>query len=124
MIKRTLFTAILLFAFLSADAADISTFSQAFESGNAALFKGKMNEQVDISIPAISKKTNGNEAIEILNAFFEKHRPVKFSIAHHAERKESGFFVGKLETETTSFRVNITYLTKDEQVFIQVIRIE
>ena len=60
----------------------------------------------------------------ILTQYFESNKPTGFTVLHHADRKESGFIVGKLTTSTGELRVNITYGAKDDNVLIQSIRIE
>jgi hypothetical protein len=45
-------------------------------------------------------------------------------VAHHADKKDSGFIVGKLATGKGDFRVNITYQARDGKAIIQSVRIE
>ena len=109
---------------MSIRAADLTPVSSAVKAGNADLLKDKMSEEVDISVPGISKKGTGNDAITILKAFFQTNKVSGFTVAHHADKNESGFIVGKLATDKGEFRVNITYTTKDGNILIQIIRIE
>ena len=113
-----------MFSILNIQAVDITPVSDAIKTGNADALKGRMNEEVDIVVPGTSKKGAGDEAIAILKSFFQTNKPTGFTVSHNADKKDSGFFVGKLTTEKGEFRVNITYIVKDEAILIQVIRIE
>ncbi|MDR2680956.1 MAG: DUF4783 domain-containing protein [Tannerella sp.] len=109
---------------LGMQAADITPVSNAIKAGNADLLKDRMSEEVDISVPGTSKKASGNEAVAILKNFFQANKVTEFTVAHHADKNESGFLVGKLATSKGEYRINITYTTKDGKMLIQIIRIE
>jgi len=119
-------TCILVFTLsvLSIHAADITMIVNVFKEGNASGITGNMDTEVDIAVPGAANKGTGAEAVVILARFFESDKPTGFTTLHHADRKESGFIVGKLTTGKGEFRVNITYGVKDEKVLIQSIRIE
>ena len=118
--KRLLLTFALIFAFVCAQAADITSISNAFKAGNASSLSGAM----DIALPGSSKKCNGSEAVSMLSSFFSSNKPSGFSVVHHADKKESGFLVGKLPTSSGEYRVNITYRAEGNTAIIQSIRIE
>lgn len=123
--KRILITfTLLLSMILSVHAADITSISKAFKEGNATPLLSNMDTEVDIAVPETSKQTNGKETVAMLNKFFATNKPKDFSILHHADKKESGFFVAKLKTSTGEFRVNISYKADKEKPIIQSIRIE
>lgn len=124
VMKKIIFALALILSVLSIQAADITPVSDAVKAGNTDLLKDKMSEEVDISVPGTSKKGTGNDAITILKAFFQTNKVSGFTVAHHADKNESGFIVGKLATDKGEFRVNITYTTKDGKILIQIIRIE
>jgi hypothetical protein len=105
-------------------AADITPVSNAIKAGNADLLKDKMSEEVDISVSGATKKGSGDDAVLILKTFFGANKVSNFTVAHHADKNESGFFVGKLTTDNGEYRVNITYTTKNGKILIQIIRIE
>ena len=110
--KRLLLTFALIFAFVCAQAADITSISNAFKAGNASSLSGAMDKVVDVALPGSSKKCNGSEAVSMLSSFFS------------ADKKESGFLVGKLPTSSGEYRVNITYRAEGNTAIIQSIRIE
>ena len=120
--KRLLLTFALIFAFVCAQAADITSISNAFKAGNAS--SGAMDKVVDVALPGSSKKCNGSEAVSMLSSFFSSNKPSGFSVVHHADKKESGFLVGKLPTSSGEYRVNITYRAEGNTAIIQSIRIE
>ena len=60
----------------------------------------------------------------MLNAFFGSHKPTGFTVVHHADKKENGFFVGKLPTASGEYRVNVTYRAEGDKAIIQSVRIE
>ena len=121
---KILFSIALTVSTLCIQAADITPVSNAFKAGNADLLKNNMASEVDVVVPGVSKKGNGSDAIAILKSFFQAQKPAGFTIAHHADKNESGFLVGKLTTGNKEFRVNITYTIKDGKILITVIRIE
>ena len=57
--KRLLLTFALIFAFVCAQAADITSISNAFKAGNASSLSGAMDKVVDVALPSSSKKCNG-----------------------------------------------------------------
>ncbi|MDR1456158.1 MAG: DUF4783 domain-containing protein [Tannerella sp.] len=122
--KKMVFTFAFILSVLSIQAADIQAIADAFKSGNAALLATCMDTEVDMALPEAARKVNGQEAVDLLTRFFEAGKVSGFTVAHHADKKESGFIVGKLTTEKGDFRVNITYQTRADKVIIQSIRIE
>ena len=122
--EKLLFSIVLTVSTLYIQAADITPVSNAFKTGNADLLKNFMASEVDIVTPGVSKKGNGNNAIDILTSFFQTQKPANFTIAHHADKNDSGFLVGKLTTANKEFRVNITYTNRDGKILITIIRIE
>ncbi|WP_165155192.1 DUF4783 domain-containing protein [Parabacteroides sp. ZJ-118] len=122
--KRLLLTFVLVFAFVCAQAADIAHISNAFKAGNASSLSGAMDKEVDVALPGSSKKCNGSEAVSMLSSFFGSNEPSGFSVVHHADKKGSGFLVGKLPTSSGEYRVNITYRAEGNTAIIQSIRIE
>jgi len=122
--KRLLFAFAFVLSVFTLKAADITTISNAFKGGNASSLTAIMDSEVDLAIPGATKKCNGGEAVSALNSFFNSNKPTGFDVVHHADKKENGFFVGKLPTANKSFRVNITYRADGDKAIIQSIRIE
>lgn len=122
--KRFIISLTLVFSFLCAHAADVTAISGAFKSGNASSLAASMDKEVDMAVPGASKKCDGKEAVAMLDTFFSSHKPSGFTVLHNADKKDSGFLVGKLPTSGGEFRVNITYKTEGDKAIIQSIRIE
>ena len=119
---------ICMFAFmlsvLSMKAGDITKIVNIFKEGKVSDSAANMDTEVDIAVPDTKKKGTAADATAILVRFFEAAKPTDFTVLHHADRNDTGFFVGKLSTDDGEFRVNITYCTKDDIVLMQSIRIE
>ncbi|MDR0756594.1 MAG: DUF4783 domain-containing protein [Tannerella sp.] len=116
-----------MFAFMSVTglyAADITTISNAFASGSMTSLAANMDAEIDLALQGKAQRKNVAEAIAQLNRFVETNKPTGFTVVHHADKKESGFLVGKLVTGNGEFRVNVTYAIKNDKVIIQSIRIE
>lgn len=124
IMKRLLFTFAFVLSILNLQAADITSISNAFKGGNASSLSSIMDAEIDLAIPGTTKKCSGADAIAALNSFFSSNKPTDFAVVHHADKKESGFFVAKLPTSDKSFRVNITYRADGDKAIIQSIRIE
>lgn len=122
--KRLFLMLVMACSFMGIYAADITSISNAFKGGNASGLASSMDKEVDIAVPGISRKCNASEAVSVLNGFFSGNKPSGFTVLHHADKKESGFFVGKLPVANGEFRVNITYRAEGNKAFIQSIRIE
>lgn len=122
--KRLLFAFAFALSVLSLNAADITGIVNAFKGGNASSLTSGMDAEVDVAIPGVTRKCNGAEAVSVLNSFFSSNKPAEFSVVHHADKKENGFFVGKLATDGNTFRVNITYRADGDKAIVQSIRIE
>jgi len=122
--KKIYFTLMLSMFILQTQAVDITPVINAFKVGDADLLKEMMAAEVDMVTPDTSKKGSGSDAITLLKSFFRNNKPTGFTVAHHADKNESGFIVCKLTAENRDFRVNITYTVKDGKILITIIRIE
>lgn len=122
--KRILLTFALILSIWSVQAADINNISNAFKGGNASSLSKAMDKEIDMALPGSSKKCNANEAVSMLTTFFKSHKPAGFSVVHHADKKDTGFFVAKLSTDQGEYRVNVTYRAEGDKAIIQSIRIE
>jgi hypothetical protein len=124
IMRKIFFLFTLALSLMGIQAADIKPVTDALKTGNAEILKDKMATEVDIVVPGASKKGTGSEAITILKSFFQANKPTGFTVAHHADKNDSGFFVGKMAIGEKELRVNITYTTKDGKILITIIRIE
>ena len=122
--RKLVFIFVCALSVLSMQAVDITLVSNAFKNGDATMLANNMNSEVDIAVPNVSQKGSGADATAVLTQFFQSNKPSGFTVAHHADKSDCGFIVGKLQTSTTEFRVNITYIVKEGKPLIQSIRIE
>jgi len=114
----------LMLSVLSMKAGDITKIVNIFKEGKATESAGLMDREVDIAIAGTMTKGSGADAIARLNGFFDSVKPTGFTVLHQADKNDTGFVVGKLLSSSGEYRVNITYCTREGEVFIQSIRIE
>ena len=105
-------------------AADITPITEAMKSGNTGALSGSMYPEADVSVPGVSQRASAAEAAAILGRFFQGNPPTGFTVVHQADKNGGGFVVGKLQTASREYRVNITYVLKDGRALMQTIRIE
>lgn len=122
--KKWMFTGIFILSMWSMRAADVTFIASTFKLGDATLLAGSMDAETDIAVPGVVQKGDAAEAIAVLTRFFETHKVAAFTVAHHADKRDTGFLVGKLATGNGDFRVNIAYSLRENKVIIQSIRIE
>lgn len=123
--KRIALVILVCMAAVCLKAADIDDISTAFKGGNAAALSQYLDDSVDMAFEGgSSKKYSAKDATAQLGAFFKENQPSAFELIHHADKKDSGFFVGKLSAGGNEYRVNVTYRAEGEKAIIQSIRIE
>ncbi len=122
--KRFLVLLIFVFHVISLQAADITVITSALKTGNVAAIQKNLSQSVDMALTGDQKICDAKEASKMLNVFFTANKPTSFTLLHHAEKKDSGFFVAKMKAGGNSYRINVTYKMADNKVFIQSIRIE
>ncbi|MDR2497078.1 MAG: DUF4783 domain-containing protein [Tannerellaceae bacterium] len=123
MQKIITLTIVLLLA-MTMSAADITSISTAFKSGKAADLASMFDTEVDMALPGATSKCNPKAAVDMLSNFFAAGKPTNFAVVHNADKKDSGFIVGKLTTAKGEFRVNISYRSEGNRAIIQSVRIE
>ena len=122
--KRFLVLLALVFQVLSLQAADITVITSALKTGNVRTLQTSMGQSVDMALAEKKKICNAKDAVEMLNGFYQANKPSSFTLLHHADKKDSGFFVAKMKVGGKSYQVNVAYKVVDNKVFIQSIRIE
>lgn len=122
--KRILFTCFLWLAFTALYAVDLRPVTEAFTKGNTTPLRTSMDTQVDMYLPGNNKKCAAAEALNLLDGFFKENKPAAFTLLHNADKKDTGFSVGSLDTSTRKYRVNLTYRIQNNAILIQSIRIE
>lgn len=122
--KRILLALVLCAACMASYAADLRPVTDAFAKGQAGAMQTYMDTAIDMHVAGTDKKCTAGEAVKLLADFFGRNQPKTFTLLHNADKKDSGFSVGTLETAGATFRVNLTYRIQDNTVRIQSIRIE
>ena len=105
-------------------AADISPITSAFQKGDASTITKLLDAKADVSISFATSAGNSDKAKNLLLTFFAKNKPSALKVLHHADKQSSGFFVGKLQTESGTFRINVGYRSEGNTAIIQSISIE
>ena len=124
MMRKLKTTILALFMAWGVYAADITPITEAMKSGNTGALSGSMYTEADVSVPGVSQRASAAEAAAILGRFFQGNPPTGFTVVHQADKNGGGFVVGKLQTASREYRVNITYVLKDGRALMQTIRIE
>ena len=68
--------------------------------------------------------SNNSLSLHSFYYFFKTGNISGFQVIHHADKKDRGFIVGKINANGKEYRVNITYRTENDKAIIQSIRIE
>lgn len=122
--KRFICTLAMLVLSLGMYAADNTAIMSAFKNGNADELKDNLDKDLELVIPGVNKRSTSEETIKHLKGFFSKNKPTGFTILHEAEKKENGFYVGKLTSSGGEYRVTLTYKINNDTIILQSIRIE
>jgi hypothetical protein len=124
--KTLLLFVVLLSPWPSHSGPDISDeIAGAIRTGNSSLIAHYFANNVDLKILSQENIYSKAQAELILQDFFSKHHPVKFSIAHKSTLKnDSQFAIGTLETGNGKFRVNFVMKTAGTSSTITQFRVE
>lgn len=98
--------------------------TQAVERGNANDLAKLIHAKVDITLPGQSGIYSKNQSKFILDSFFKKNKPESFYIENESLLKNNSFFVGKLHTADSDYRVCFITKAVEDKIFIYQIRIE
>lgn len=96
----------------------------AIQKGNADNLSALFFSTIDLDLQGEENFYSKSQASKLLEDFFQKNKPVKFNITHRGAKDVTAFAIGKLETETTVFRVSIFIKMLDNKAQIHQLRIE
>ncbi len=83
-----------------------TTVIDAFKVGNSKKIAAYFRENVDLSILGKENLYSKSQAEQILQHFFETHKPESFKIIHKGNAKASEYFIGELiDTKKGKYRV-------------------
>jgi len=98
---------------------------QALTSGKVKEFSQMFDERVDITIDDDKLDYSKQQAQVVLNEFLEHFEKVDFNLIHQGTSKnQSQYYVGKMTTETSAFRVYLYVKLINGRNFIQAIKFE
>jgi hypothetical protein len=93
-------------------------------SGNSTRLAKYFNQNVELAVLDNESVSSKSQAQQIVNDFFKKYPPLKFSIIHQGGKGDSNYAIGTLETQNGKFRVYFLIKTVNQVTFIHQLRIE
>jgi hypothetical protein len=93
-------------------------------SGNAAKLSKYFNQNVELLVLDYECSCSKPQAQQVVNDFFGKYPPAKFTIIHQGGKGDSNYAIGSLETQNGKFRVYFLIKTINQVSFIHQLRIE
>ena len=91
-----------------------------FNSGYSDAIAEHLNDNVELVIKNANNVFTKQQTKTILNDFFKKNPPLRFSIMHRGDKESAQFVIGNLETTNGTYRVY--FLIKKN--LVQQLRIE
>jgi len=96
----------------------------AFEKGDAKKLSKDLHSNLEIKLDGKMQMVSRNQAIRVLQDFFENNPPKSFELTHEGTKAGSLFGIGELKTEEATYRVNLHLIKVDEANLIYNIIIE
>ena len=97
---------------------------KAIEIGDVESLSAHFSESVELIILDQEDIYSRQQASQILKDFFNKHRPVKFTILHQGGTDKAKYAIGKLETDHGDYRVHFLVKMQDGKPLIHQLRIQ
>ncbi len=120
-----LFISLLVVSAFSQDSVEIpSEISMALKSGDAGQLSNYLNDNVEMVILDKEGIYSKDQAKVILNDFFKKNPPRRFSLLHQGGKTKSKYGIGNLETADETFRVYFLLKETNGKQIIHQLRIE
>jgi hypothetical protein len=124
-LKFFLFFAVILAA-LNANSQIPNEILLSLKSGNAKILSEYFNQNVEL---VVLENDNVNvyskaQAQQIINNFFENHKPEGFSVIHNGGKEGNKYVIGNLLTQNGKFRVYFLLKQNDGKDYIHQLRIE
>jgi hypothetical protein len=96
----------------------------SLKTGNSTKLAGYFNQNVELVVLENESVSSKSQAQQIINDFFSKYPPVKFTIIHQGGKGDSNYAIGSLDTQNGKFRVYFLIKTINQVSFIHQLRIE
>jgi len=122
--KIVLLTALLLVGVVVVNAQIPDEIVSSIRSGNAAKLSKYFNQNVELLVLDFECSCSKSQAQQVVNDFFVKSPPTKFTIIHQGGKGDSNYAIGSLETQNGKFRVYFLIKTINQVSFIHQFRIE
>lgn len=122
--KIVLLTALLLVGVFVVNAQIPDEIVTGIRSGNAAKLSKYFNQNVELLVLDFECSCSKSQAQQVVNDFFVKSPPTKFTIIHQGGKGDSNYAIGSLETQNGKFRVYFLIKTINQVSFIHQFRIE
>ena len=124
LIKHILLSIILTMTVLVSSAQIPDDIITSIKTGNSAKLSSFFNENVELVVLENENVLSKSHAQQVVNEFFKKNTPQKFSIIHQGGKGDSNYAIGNLETINGKFRVYFLIKTINQVSFIHQLRIE
>lgn len=96
----------------------------SLKTGNSVKLSGYFNQNVELVVLESENVYSKSHAQQVINNFFKKNPPTKFTIIHQGGKGDSNYAIGTLETQNGNFRVYFLIKTINQAAFIHQLRIE
>jgi hypothetical protein len=96
----------------------------SIRSGNSAKLSKYFNPNVELLVLDFECSCSKSQAQQVVNDFFVKCAPTKFTVIHQGGKGDSNYAIGSLETQNGKFRVYFLIKTINQVTFIHQLRIE
>jgi uncharacterized protein DUF4783 len=97
---------------------------RAIGNGDASAMSAWFHQSLEMAILEEEYQTSKNQAARILENFFKKYEPTGFSISFEGSKEDSKYAIGTLTTSKGNFRINMFFLSKEDQRLIYYLSIE
>jgi hypothetical protein len=128
MRKKRLASILILFSILvcgfSSSAQIPDEIISSLKTGNSTKLAGYFNQNVELVVLENESVCSKSQAEQVINDFFNKYQPQKFTIIHQGGKGDSNYAIGNLETKNGKFRVYFLIKTINQVSFIHQLRIE
>jgi len=122
---RYLLLPLLLFLSISLTAQDAEKISNCFMKGDASTLSSHFDSSIDMNIPGNSGIYQKDQAKVILSKFFSANATTQYEMKHEGGSKQKSMFhIGKLQTESGSYRTYLLYNSVEGVMQIIELRIE
>lgn len=98
--------------------------ADAIQLGDAEQLSKNFYKTVELEILGEENFYSQAQAVQLMKSFFEKNKPVKFTINHQGVKDLSAFAIGKLQTANAIYRVSIFLKTENGKSYIHQLRVE